>query len=283
MTYLLPSSVDAALSALAETESTVLAGATDFYPARVAASGSGGAPDIVDISALDELRGFTRDGDQLRIGSLTTWASVATADLPASFRGLVSAALQVGGVQIQNVATVGGNLCNASPAADGVPPLLTLDASVELRSVTGLRVLRLDEFILGNRSTAKRSDEILTAVIVPDPAVDSVGSFEKLGSRAYLVISIVMVAALARFDSAGTIRSAKVAVGACSPVAMRLTELENHLVGLSVDQPLDQLIDPEHLGGLSPIDDVRGPASYRLEMTPTLIARALRAALEGQR
>ncbi|MFV2039882.1 MAG: xanthine dehydrogenase family protein subunit M [Acidimicrobiales bacterium] len=274
MTYLLPTSVESAVEALADRPSMVLAGATDYYPAL---GGGSVQDDIVDISSLADLRGITHEAEHWRIGSLTTWTAIAQAELPPPFAGLQSAATQVGGAQIQNVASVGGNLCNASPAADGVPPLLTLDAAVEIQSTAGTRVVPLDEFVLANRVTALRPGELVTAVLVPEPPPTAVGSFEKLGARAYLVISIVMVAALADIAADGTIDSARIAVGACSPVARRLTSLEHDLVGMSVEQALEQLITPEHLSALSPIDDVRATAEYRRTVTPTLIARALRA------
>ena len=131
MGYLRPRSIEEAVSALAARPWTVLAGGTDHYPARV---GPRADEDIVDISALADLRGVRADDGGWRIGALTTWSEVARADLPPLFDGLKLAAREVGGAQIQNRGTVGGNLCNASPAADGVPPLLTLDATVEIRA-----------------------------------------------------------------------------------------------------------------------------------------------------
>ena len=275
MTYLLPTSVESALEALADGKSTILAGATDYYPSQV--GGAVRSDDVVDITALNGLRGISRHGEVWRIGALTSWAELVQSDLPAAFGGLQAAAGQVGGVQIQNVASIGGNLCNASPAADGVPPLLTLEVDVELQSARGARVVPVHEFVLGNRVTARRPDELMTALVVPNPTVDSIGSFEKLGARAYLVISIVMVAVLAEIDSEGVIRSARIAVGACSPVAQRLADLERDLVGASVDQPVTEIITPEHLNPLSPIDDVRSSAEYRLAVTPELISRALQS------
>lgn len=285
MTYLLPTSVESALEHLADQPSTILAGATDYYPAMagLAANDEHHHRHIVDITGVDELRGISHDRNGWRIGAMTTWTEVARTDLPAAFLGLQSAATQVGGVQIQNVASVAGNLCNASPAADGVPPLLTLDAEVEIRSTAGTRVVPLDRFILGNRSTALEPGELVTAVLIPNPPEEAVGSFEKLGARAYLVISIVMVAALADIDAAGTIRSARIAVGACSAVAQRLTNLERDLVGISIHDPFEDAISASHLTPLSPIDDVRAGAAYRLAVTPALIVRALRACSRAER
>src|SRR5712671_6018930 len=140
----------------------VLSGGTDFYPAlgdRIAQE------PVMDISGLRELRGVSTEANYIRIGGLTTWSDIIRAPLPRCFDALKAAAREVGSVQIQNRGTVAGNLCNASPAADGVPPLLALDAEVELVSTSGMRRMPLGDFITGNRKTLRRPDEMLTAVI----------------------------------------------------------------------------------------------------------------------
>src|SRR3979409_200143 len=131
----------------------VLSGGTDFYPAlgdRIAQE------PVMDISGLRELRGISTESNYIRVGGLTTWSDIIRAPLPRCFDALKSAAREVGSVQIQNRGTVAGNLCNASTAADGVPPLLALDAEVELASATGSRRMPLGEFIVGNRKTQRR-------------------------------------------------------------------------------------------------------------------------------
>jgi len=250
---------------------TVLAGGTDVYPAHV------GRPmgPVVDISGLSELRGIAETTEGYRIGALTRWADVVAASLPSGFDGLRAAAREVGSVQVQAAGTVGGNLCNASPAADGVPPLLTLDASVELASVSGTRVLALEEFITGYRQTALAPDELLTAVLIQHTMTEARAAFSKLGLRRYLVISIVMVAATMAVDGDGHIQRARVAVGACSPVAQRLPDLEASLVGRLVGEDLGALALPEHLSALAPIDDVRASADYRRDAALTLVRRTL--------
>jgi len=252
----------------------VLAGATDFYPARIDRPIE---EDIVDISRIAELRGIEHDEDGWRLGALTTWREIAEQPLPALFDGLKAAAGEVGGMQIQNRGTIGGNLCNASPAADGIPPLLALDASVELASSTGTRSLPLAAFILGNRITARRPDELLTAVRIPARRARTRSAFLKLGARRYLVISIAMVAATVETDGAGRIARAGLAVGACGPVAQRLRSLESRLL----DQPIAALSDFEVLESdlvpLSPRTDVRATAAYRHDAVVTLLQRALRS------
>jgi CO/xanthine dehydrogenase FAD-binding subunit len=269
--YLRPTDLAEALAALAQSPLTVLAGGTDFYPARV------GRPlddDILDIGALATLRGVADAGDHVRIGAATTWSDIVAAELPAWFAGLKLAAREVGGVQIQNAGTIAGNLCNASPAADGVPPLLTLDAAVELASRRGKRVVPLGDFITGNRRTARRADELMTAVLVPRPRHAARAGFAKLGARKYLVISIVMAAAVLEVD-AHRVAAARVAVGACSAVARRLPALEAALFGRPCAAGLGALVSEAHLAPLSPIDDVRGTAAYRRDAARTVVARLL--------
>lgn len=258
-----------AVAALAAQRATVLAGGTDVFPARV---GRPVEEAIVDISGLAELGGIETTEAGWRFGALATWRDVLDADLPPLFDGLKAAAREVGGAQIQNRGTIGGNLCNASPAADGVPNWLALDAAVELASVRGRRVLPVAEFVLGNRRTARVPDEILIAVHVPRPSRPGRGTFRKLGARRYLVISIVMVAAVAEFGPDGTIAAARIAVGAASEVARRLPSLEARLVG---NRPDPSLVLIEDLAPLAPIDDVRATAAYRRDAALTLIRRAI--------
>jgi N-methylhydantoinase B len=281
--YRRPTRLQEALALLAEAPAPplLLAGGTDVYPARAAGEAWMRPVDrpLLDISALPELTGIEDRGDHHRIGALVTWAALRDSALPPWFDALRQAAAQVGGAQVQNRGTLVGNLCNASPAADGVPPLLALDAELELASLRGTRRLTIGEFIRGNRQTGLAPDEIAIAVIVPKAAPDTRARFEKLGARAYLVISIVMVAAVIE-TGAGRIARARIAVGACSPVAQRLPALEAALVGLP---PSAAATVPEeaHLAPLSPIDDVRATAAYRRHAALVLLRRALAAPAEA--
>lgn len=271
--YFRPETIDDALAALANTSPpTIIAGGTDFYPARV------GQPlddDVLDISRIAGLRGIAEDDRGFRIGALTTWRDIAEATLPPGFDGLKAAAREVGGAQVQNAGTIAGNICNASPAADGAPPLLTLDARVELAAPGGVRTVALGDFITGNRRTVRAPDELVTAIIVPKARNPARATFLKLGARRYLVISIVMVAAVIERTGDGRVAAARIAVGACAPVARRLTGLEDALRGQPCTAGLGEIVRPGHLAALSPIDDVRGAAGYRLDAAVTLLRRAL--------
>ena len=262
-----PKELTETLDLLASRQWHVLAGGTDLYPAHVERPFR---HPLLDISGLSELRGIERTDTGWRIGATTTWTDVVRAELPPAFDALKAAGREVGSIQIQNAATVAGNLCNASPAADGVPPLLILDATVELASAArGTRQMPLQDFIQGNRQTDLKSDEMMVALHVPAGSATGRSSFVKLGSRRYLVISIAMVAArLADGEAA-------VAVGSCSVVARRMAVLERDLTARDDGEPWEKCVKPEHFADLTPIDDVRASAGYRRDAARTCTIRAL--------
>jgi CO/xanthine dehydrogenase FAD-binding subunit len=269
--YLRPTALQEALRALSAGPRAILAGGTDFYPARV---GRVVREDVLDISALPELKRVEDSAAGWRIPAMCTWADLLATKLPPLFDGLKRAAREIGGAQIQNTATLCGNICNASPAGDGMPCLLALDARVELASLRGTRSLPLAAFMLGPRRTARAPDEMMTAIHVPRPIGEARGNFLKLGARRYLVISIAMVAATLEV-SRGHIVQSRIAVGACSPVAQRLPALEAALIGRKVDGDVVALVEPAHLAPLAPIGDMRASAAYRSDVALTLVVRAL--------
>jgi CO/xanthine dehydrogenase FAD-binding subunit len=283
VTFVRPANLGEALLALAAggpagAPWVVIAGATDHYPARV---GRAPVEDVLDVTAIARLRGITPVDGGWQIGALATWTDLVEAPLPPLFDGLKAAARSVGGAQIQARGTVVGNVCNASPAADGMPNLLALDAQVELVSRGGARIVPIGEFVTGNRRTVRRPDELVTSLFVPAPlpGTDVRSAFEKLGSRAYLVISIAMVAAVVEVDAGGQIARARIAVGACSEVARRLPALEADLLGLPAAASTAAVVRPDHLADLTPIDDVRGSAAYRRDAAIVLVRRALERVL----
>jgi CO/xanthine dehydrogenase FAD-binding subunit len=270
MTYLVAKALSEAFDALENLDAAPIAGGTDWFPSqgeRITGRS------LLDVTRLPEFRGISQTGGGWRIGAATRWSDIVRAALPPAFDALKLAAREVGSVQIQNSGTIAGNICNASPAADGVPPLLMLDASVELVSRAGTRVLPLGEFITGVRRTALRPGELVSAILVPPQPEDLQSVFLKAGARKYLVISIAMVAVAASIRD-GRVAGARIAVGSCSPVAQRLHALEAELAGHPVGQPLPQ-ITPAHLAVLSPISDVRGSGQYRGEAVARMIGRAL--------
>ena len=284
--YLRPTRLDDALESLGERPHRILAGGTDVYPADAAATGWGrpgidhpdSAP-ILDVSALEALSGIRRLPDRVEIGALATWTEAIGSELPAWFDCVRLAAREVGGRQIQNRGTLAGNLCNASPAADGVPALLVLNARVRLERRGGSREVALEAFITGNRRTCLRPGELMTAIVIPCPAAGARSTFLKLGARRYLVISIAMVAACLEIER-GRIRDARVAVGACSETARRLTGLEARLEGAPASEAPGMARD-EDFAPLVPLDDVRASAAYRRHGARVLVRRALDSLARG--
>ncbi len=274
MAYSQPSLLPDALGLLQQAGVRVIAGGTDFYPALKA----GQHPEnLLDITRIKGFGDIAQSEGVIRIGAAVTWSDVVKADLPRAFDALKQAAREVGSLQIQNAGTVAGNICNASPAADGVPPLLALNAEVEIASAAqGPRVLPLGAFIRGVRQTALKEDELVTAIIVPKLPAGMTSGFEKLGSRRYLVISIAMTAANILLDVHGRIAEARIAVGSCSAVAQRLTALEARLIG---QKPSDVRISPDDVAALTPIDDVRGSSAYRFDAVRHQIERAIHRAV----
>jgi N-methylhydantoinase B len=273
--YFRPTSLAEAIVIKAGNDVTVLAGGTDVYPVRTArrAWGDPAHKPILDITAVPGLKGIAEEADHVRFGALTTWSDLARAELPPLFDGWRRAAREVGGLQVQNLGTLAGNLVTASPAGDGIPNLMALDASVEVVGRGGTRALPVRAFSTGYRQTALAPDEIVTALIVPKLA-GARSTFLKLGARKYLVISIAMVSAVVATDDVGAITTARIAVGACSAVAQRLEALETALIGQPLTSAAD-LVTPDHLAALQPIDDVRATAAYRRAAAEALVRDAL--------
>jgi xanthine dehydrogenase small subunit len=282
--YHRPATLDEAVAIRATHDVEVLAGGTDVYPAKAARVGWGDMrhKDVLDISRLGELRGIREEAECWRLGALTTWTDLMYAELPPMFDGLKLAAREVGGVQIQNRGTLAGNICTASPAGDGMPNLMALDAEVELASRQGRRLVAAADFITAYRRTQCRPDEIVTALLIPKRSSATRGHFLKLGARKYLVISIVMVAGVIETDAQGRISAARLAVGACSAVPQRLASLESALVGQPSATAAD-LVAASHFDHLTPIDDIRGSGAYRREAALSLIRDLLRDFAEADR
>lgn len=276
MSYQTPSNLKDALAFLERPGCKIIAGCTDFFPSQT----EGETHDcLLDVTRVAELRGISETADGWRFGASVTWTEIAKAVLPPMFDGLKLAALEVGSIQIQNRGTVAGNLCNASPAADGVPPLLTLDARVEIASSQGLRNVALEDFITGVRRVDLGPGELVSGILIPKMSGTAQGTFLKLGSRKHLVISIAMVAAVVELRSE-KIAGARLSVGSCSAVAQRLPGLEARLAGLPVaDLSAEMFSERTDYDVLSPISDVRGTADYRHDVAAEMCHRAVQDAI----
>ncbi|MBL8746362.1 MAG: FAD binding domain-containing protein [Phycisphaerae bacterium] len=275
MRVLTPTTVDEACEMLSRggAAPTLIAGATDVlvhWPMNLAARDRA----YVDLSGVDSLRGISWTDDSLTLGALATyWDVVRETRVGREFPLLVSAARQVGAVQIQSRGTWAGNIVNASPAADGVPVLMAYDAVVVMRSSSGVEEVRLDEFYVGYKKMRRRSDQLVTAVRVPRRAHD-VQFFEKVGARRAQAISKVGLA-VAHSGAGWRVVAASVAetVRRCRAVEGMLERGEAVRSVGDVVSALRQ--------DISPIDDVRSTAVYRERVLARLIYHGLRGVCPG--
>jgi len=236
-----------------------IAGATDVY---VALNFGQSMPQrYLDIWALDELRNITMAGDTLVIGALASYTSLIRSPLVMRHLPiLVEASRLVGGVQIQNRGSLGGNIANASPAGDSLPVLAAVDAIVALRSVSGERMVPINDFFTGYRTTVLRPDELITAIHVPQ--VKGRQYFRKVGTRAALAISKVVIAAVR--DT-----TPRVAFGSVAATVIRARATERALAaGVPIEEAM-RILATE----IKPIDDLRSSAGYRQTVAGNLLKR----------
>lgn len=254
-----PTSVDAALRLLREEQRTPIAGATDVYVALN--FGTLVPKKFVDIWSLEELRGISVRGEMLVIGALATYTdAIRSRDVAKRLPMLAEAARQVGGPQIQNRGTIGGNIANASPAGDSLPVLAAADAVVVLRSVDGERRVALTEYYTGYRASVMRPDELIASIEVPP--VEGKQWFRKVGTRAAQAISKIVVAGVRG-------ASTRIAFGSVAPTVVRPRETERLLsAGATIEEAVAALGRE-----ITPIDDVRSTAEYRLRVSENLLRR----------
>lgn len=274
--YLAPKSLEEALQILKDRdqEAKVLAGGTDLL---VLMKQGGLRPDlVVDIGGLDQLRGIRLDEGYVWIGPLTTHWDLAHSDLIEKHGlALAQGAAKVGSPQIRHRGTIGGNIANASPAADTVPPLVVLGAEVQVSSLDGSRWMSIESLMLGPSQTALNPDELITAVRFPAQGGGFHSRYEKFGSRKALSVSVVAVAMAAIGQEAGRLMEVRIALGSVSPTVVRAVQAEELLTGEVLSH--DLIVRATGLVGeeCCPIDDVRGSVEYRRQMTGVLLARIL--------
>lgn len=275
--FLRPKTLPDALSMLAE-DVMPIAGGTNVIADLRAEKHHPRA--LVDLSRLAELRGIHREDGHIRIAGGTTITELLREPLIARHApGLLQAARVFANPLIRNRATVAGNLADASPAADTAPPLLALDAEVELMSREGTRRVPLADFFTGVRATVRRPDELLTAVRFPATTDNGrrTTAFYKLGLRKADAISVVSVAVAVTFDDAGRCAQARIALGAVAPQPIRATAAEEVLTSEKLTPTV--IAQAARLAGKAtrPINDIRGSAAYRREVTEVIVRRLLNA------
>lgn len=238
---------------------------------------------LIDTSRLQELRGLREEGGVLSIGAGTTFAELVRSEpLRQGAEALWLAARSVGSPQIRNMGTVGGNLANASPAGDLLPPLYALEAELVLQSASRQRTLPVHEFFLGVNRTALGADELIREVRFKASPPNAPAFYEKLGQREAQTIAIISIAFQGEWHEDGSrLSRASLALGAVAPTIVRATESEKELLGRPLDEERLARAAEKVLLCLAPISDVRGSAEYRREMCRRLTEANLRRVLGG--
>jgi CO/xanthine dehydrogenase FAD-binding subunit len=269
-----PTTLSEALALRAEGGWRPLAGGTDLM-VQLEADVAEPPAQVLDLARLDELRGVDYDGYEVSIGALTTYTELRQSPvISARLHALSEVAGTVGAAQIQNRGTIGGNICNASPAGDTLPVLLAVDAVFECASSQGIREVPAREFWTGYRQTALRDDELLVRIRF---AVDRSRStrFRKIGTRAAQAISKVVLALSYREDD-GTWRDVRVALGSVAPTTIRAAATEAVLEGSRPGETLADEAARVLADEINPIDDVRSTAGYRRSVSGRVLHRLLR-------
>jgi carbon-monoxide dehydrogenase medium subunit len=277
----LPTSVDECVRLLAERgpEAKVVAGGTDLVPQLK--GGMLRPPCVVDLSGVAPLRRLTRgEAGALRIGASVTARTLERDDaVRTSYPGLAESGGMIGSVQIRNLATVGGNLCNAAPSADLAPPLLALDAEAVIAGPRGERRVPLASFFVGVRRTVLAPDELLVELVVPAPGPRSGGSYRRHTPRRELDIAVVGVASQLTLSD-GVCAKARIALAAVAPIPLRATAAEQALEGRPVTPEQLERAATLAADAARPISDQRGSADFRRHLVRVLTRRTLRTALE---
>jgi carbon-monoxide dehydrogenase medium subunit len=276
--YLAPTSLEEALETVGQqTEGVqIIAGGTDLVP-RMRSR-------VIEPKLLVDLRLLNLDGIEktaygIRIGASATHTDILESDLLAEHcPALCEAAADIAGPPIRNRGTVGGNLVNASPAADLAPPLLVYDAVVILAKAGSNREIPLVDFFTGPGQTVLAADELLTEIRIPAVPPNTTSKFIKLGKRKAMAVAVVSAAARLTIDEAGKISQARIALGSVAPTPIRARKAEASLEGQSPSS--DLFTEAGQIAGSesSPISDIRASGSYRKKMVAVLTRRALEAA-----
>ena len=275
----LPRSVDEALRVLSERgpEAKLLAGGTDLLPQMK--NGLLKPACVVDLSGVERVRALQADARGLRVGAAVS-ARVLERDATtqATCTSLAESGALVGSVQVRNLATLGGNLCNAAPSADMAPPLLALEAEAVIAGPKGERRVPIADFFTGVRRTVLAADEILIELVVPAPGPRSGGQYLRHTPRRELDIAVVGVASQLTLSN-GVCSKARIALAAVAPVPLRARAAEQALEGKPVTAEAIERAAELAVGVAKPISDQRGSADYRRHLVRVLTRRTLRTAL----
>ena len=280
--YYAPRSLDEAIRLLSEDEAAVLAGGTDLL-VQVRA-GARRPASYVDIKRIADVMQATFDASGARLGAAMPAAALADeAELARRWPGLAEACRLIGSAQIQGRATIGGNLCNASPAADTTAALIVNRARLHLAGPSGVRTVDAEQFVTGPGKTALGRGELLVAIEVPTPAPRTADAYLRLIPRTEMDIAVAGAAVSLTLDASGVCRAARVAMAAVAPTARLVAEASESLVGSRVDEAALERAARAASAAAHPIDDRRGTIAYRRAVVGVLTRRAASIAAERAR
>lgn len=281
MEYLSPSSAKEAsdLLAAASGRAHVLAGGTDLLVKM--RTGLLEPQVVIDLKNIPHMRGVVADGQGFRIGAATSCAELGEhAALKAAWPGLVEGLRLIGSTQIQGRATLGGNVCNASPAADSVPALIAADAVCEVIGPNGRREVPVEHIVVGPGRTSLARDEFIAAFRLPQPPARSGDAYLRLIPRTEMDIAVVGVGVALRLDAAGTCTHARIGLGAVAPTPLLVKTGADALIGTRVDAKALAALAAAVSAACKPINDKRGTIDYRVKVAGVLARRAAQTALE---
>lgn len=254
----------------------ILAGGTDLVPKM---RGQVVKPiHLIDISGVKELDYIKEQDGQVRIGAATRISCIIDSKVKIGI--LQEACKKLGNPLTRNKATIGGNLCNASPAADTATPLMVLGAQLVLKSLDGERIVPVENFFVGPGKTVLEEDEILTEIRITPPEEGTKAKFVKVGLRKADAISVVNCAVLLKFQN-GVVTDARIALGSVAPTPILTKEAQNVLIGNKLSEELLEKFAQMAAKEAKPIDDVRGTAKYRSLLVQGCVKKALRELMEG--
>ena len=273
--YEAPKSVDAAVALLAagDDSARIFAGGTDLL---VQMREEMIAPTLlVDIKNITETRSVTIGADDIRIGAAVTGAELGEhAELKALWPGVVEAVELIGSAQVQGRATVGGNLCNASPAADSVPALTAANARVSIAGPDGVRDVPVEEFSSGPGQTVLAAGEFVVSLVLPRPAAGSGDAYLRFIPRTEMDIAVVGAGAALSLNDDGTCAAVRLALGAVAPTARLVAAASEIMVGNKLDDAMLAALAGAASDTCSPIDDKRGTVEFRTKVAGVLARRA---------
>jgi CO/xanthine dehydrogenase FAD-binding subunit len=277
-TYARPSNLEEALQLMAGGNATVFAGGTDLMPQTKAGTRKFRGT-LVNLNRIAQLHGITRENGSVRIGALTTVTEILGDPLLNDKASVLSdTADHFASGQVRNSATLGGNICNASPAGDMIIPLILLDAEFEIASwkenAMTTRRVAVTDFFTGPGRTVLERDELLTAIRFPIPGENHVARFRKFGTRPALDISVVSIGIAGRLAD-GTLNDVRVAFGAVAPIPLRGVATESAIEAKELNAESIREMAKAAAEEITPIDDVRATAWYRREITRTFTERIL--------